>query len=119
MGSWEGFEAKDAMPMKAGLGFREKERLLGLNSDRILRIPLLLQHETLNETGNFVGGSIQGVVPRITVTFISTTQACRGCCCTKTERDPRSVVKNGGSPRCARRASIDHQLDGVDVGGVI
>jgi len=24
-----------------------------------------------------------------------------------------------GSPRCARRASIDHQLDGVDVGGVI
>ena len=37
----------------------------------------------------------------------------------KTERAPRLFVKNGGSPRCARRASIDHQLDGVDVGGVI
>ena len=37
----------------------------------------------------------------------------------KTELAPRLVVKNGRSPRCARRAAIDHQLDGIDVGGVI
>ena len=70
-------------------------------------------------TGPATGWALPRSRKTLTATFINVTLACGNCCRTKMERAPRLVVKNGGSPRCARRASIDHQLDGVDVGGVI